>query len=370
MTQSSPKTRATGRRQKQISQHELLLEESNHHLFPPTRYQGSKLKLLDWVWVSIEDLDFDSALDLFGGTGSVAYLMKSQGKATTFNDSLLCNYFVGKGLIENNDVRLADDDMCKLFVRHEATSYDDFIERTFGGIYFTDSENQWLDVVIQNIHRMRNPYKKALALYALFQACIAKRPYNLFHRANLYMRTSDVKRSFGNKTTWEKPFEVHFRQAAILGNRAVFDNGRDNKALNCDFSDVPVDADLVYVDTPYMNAAGQSVDYLEFYHFLEGLSEYKLWPQKLTTKYKHKPYQRQSSPWCDRAKIHDAFDRVFDRFRQSILVVSYRDNGIPSPDELVALLKRHKKSVRLANHKSYKYVLSKTSSRELLFIAE
>ncbi len=49
--------------------------------------------------------------------------------------------------------------------------------------------------------------KKAMFLWALFQSCISKRPYNLFHRKNLYVRTADVKRNFGNKTTWDKPFE-------------------------------------------------------------------------------------------------------------------------------------------------------------------
>lgn len=358
------------KRDMSLTQHELVLDESNHCLFPPTRYQGSKLKLLDWIWVSIEHLSFDSAIDLFGGTGSVAYLLKTKGKTTTFNDALQFNYQTGKALIENYEIRLSDNDMAQLFKKHSNCDYDNFIERTFKDIYFTESENRWLDIVIQNIHKLRNPYKKAIAFYSLFQACIAKRPYNLFHRANLYMRISDVKRSFGNKTTWEKPFEEHFRQAAILANRSVFDNGKDNRALNCSFDEVPTEADLVYIDTPYMNNAGKSVDYLEFYHFLEGLTEYEIWPERVTTKYKHKPYKRRPSPWCNRNQIHDAFDNVFSRFKDSILVVSYRNNGIPSPEELKNLLKRHKKTVQLANNTNYKYVLSKTSSSELLFIAE
>jgi hypothetical protein len=52
-----------------------------------------------------------------------------------------------------------------------------------------------------NIGELNNEYKRAIAYSALCQACLAKRPYNLFHRANLYMRTQDVERSFGNKTT-------------------------------------------------------------------------------------------------------------------------------------------------------------------------
>lgn len=54
-------------------------------------------------------------------------------------------------------------------------------------------------------------YKKAIAYNALFQSCLAKRPYNLFHRKNLEMRTRDVVRGFGNKATWDRPFSEHFR---------------------------------------------------------------------------------------------------------------------------------------------------------------
>lgn len=61
----------------------------------------------------------------------------------------------------------------------------------------------------------------------------------LFHRANLYMRQANAQRSFGNKTTWDTPFESHFRQFV---------------------SEI---ADLVYIDPPYFNARGGGVNYYE-----------------------------------------------------------------------------------------------------------
>ena len=45
--------------------------------FPSTRYQGSKVKLVDWIWEQIADLNFTTCLDAFGGTGSVAYRLKA-----------------------------------------------------------------------------------------------------------------------------------------------------------------------------------------------------------------------------------------------------------------------------------------------------
>jgi len=65
-----------------------------HGLPPKTRYQGSKRKLLNWIWDKIGGLAFDSSLDLFGGTGCVAYHLKAAGKQVTYNDYLKCNQLI------------------------------------------------------------------------------------------------------------------------------------------------------------------------------------------------------------------------------------------------------------------------------------
>ena len=54
--------------------------------FPSTRYQGSKTKLVDWIWEQLAPLKFTTCLDAFGGTGSVAYRLKQAHKEVTYND--------------------------------------------------------------------------------------------------------------------------------------------------------------------------------------------------------------------------------------------------------------------------------------------
>ena len=120
--------------------------------------------------------------------------------------------------------------------------------------YFLDEENEWLDITVQNILALENPYKKALAFWAIYQSCLIKRPYNLFHRKNLHIRTADVKRSFGNKTTWDKPFDLCFKKFIQEANNVVFDNHQNNLSLSLDacslnYEQYPVD--LVYIDPPY-----------------------------------------------------------------------------------------------------------------------
>ena len=347
----------------------LVTPASAPFRFPPTRYQGSKRKLLGWIWGHLKGLPFDTALDAFGGTGSVAYLFKSHGKRVTYNDLLVFNHQVGTALIENDRVWLADGDIEHIVTRDPAIEYDDFIERTFGDIYFTDDENRWLDVVARNIPRLRNRYRRAIAYYALYQACIAKRPYNLFHRKNLYMRTAEVKRGFGNKATWDRSFEDHFRSFVAQANAAVMDRARPCRALNQDVLEVTGEFDLVYIDPPYVSARNVGVDYHGFYHFLEGLTDYRGWPVRIDYRSKHRRLKPVPSPWTRAEANLEAFRKVFHRFADSILVVSYRSDGQPSPKQLADLLAEVKPRVRAVTMQRYQYVLSTNqASQEVLLI--
>ena len=337
--------------------------------FPSTRYQGSKAKLVDWIWDQIADLDFTTCLDAFGGTGAVSYRLKQAGKHVTYNDLLRFNYYFGLALIENKQVQLSPEEEDWLLERHSEITYPCFVQENFHDIYFTDEENAWIDQTITNIRQLDDPSKFALAFFALCQACIIKRPYNLFHRKNLYIRFAEVERSFGNKTSWDTPFSEWFRVFAAEVNRAVFDNGERNRALNLDAVDVAGEYDLVYVDTPYITKRGVAVDYLGFYHFLEGLTMYDEWGEYIDRRSKHRRLKPRPNEWTDKNKIHAAFDRLFKRCQKSIIVISYRSDGVPSESELVSLIKKYKRNVRVEHFGQYKYVLSTNSeSGEILLI--
>jgi adenine-specific DNA methylase len=339
--------------------------------FPSTRYQGSKVKLVDWIWEQIADLDFSTCLDAFGGTGAVAYRLKQEGKTTTYNDILRFNYQFGLALIENSEGRLSPEEIDWLLTRHKEISYPNFVQETFQDVYFTDDENKWIDQTIANIRQLPNPYKFALAFFALCQACIIKRPYNLFHRKNLYVRFADVERSFGNKTTWDTSFEQWFRTFAGEANNAVFDNGQMNKSLCADILTMEGNYDLVYIDPPYISSQGVGVDYGEFYHFLEGLTLYDEWNKHVDFKSKHRRLKRRASEWTNKQLIGSAFEKVFQKFENSVIVVSYRSDGIPSIEELITLLRKYKQKVCVEQYGQYKYALSvNEETLEMLLIGE
>jgi adenine-specific DNA methylase len=341
------------------------------HNVPSTRYRGSKLKLTQWIWETIKHIKFQSALDAFGGTASVSYFLKLRGKKVTYNDILSFNYHVGNALVANSRVKLSDDDVTFLLRKHSYVTYQNVIAATFNRIYFTKKENEWLDVVAQNIPHLRGRFKRSLAYFALFQSCLIKRPYNLFHRKNLYMRHAKVQRSFGNKTTWDQPFEVHFRRFVSEVNRAIFYNGAECQALSCDALNVPGKYDLVYLDTPYISPNRVADNYLDLYHFLEGLTNYQTWQTRIDYSKKHRPIANPGSRINTDTEILRFFRQLLEHFADSTIVVSYRSDGFPSKEQLTSLLLEVKRSVTMSSFGTYKYALSSNGhSKEILLIGK
>jgi adenine-specific DNA methylase len=350
--------------------------------FPSTRYQGSKRKILPWLHENFNELEFDTVLDACGGTGSVSYLLKKMGKTVTYNDVLKFNSLIGKALIANNDVLISDKDLDFVLNFDQNLSTSNFIESTFNGFYFTDSENVWLDNIITRINLLEGAnqneteIKRAMCYYALFQSSLRKRPFNLFHRKNLYLRTNDVERNFGNKTTWERDFTSEFRFFIEELNNSIFDVGTNCISTNDSIFDVEnIDYDLIYFDVPYIteNGTNETSDYLRCYHFLEGITDYENWQSKIDFNTKNYRFKKSSetNPFT-RGSIYNSLDLLFRKFQGSILVFSYKIGGIPSVDEIMDLMGRYKNNVEI-KEKHYIYALNKQNgnakyNREVLII--
>ncbi len=348
---------------------------------PTTRYQGSKRKLIPWIYTNLKDLEFESALDAFGGTAVVSYLFKWMGKRVTYNDYLRFNYYKGKAIIENSAVTLTDDDVERV-LEVDASMTTTFVRDTFSGRYYTDEENLWLDRTVANISRLGEEYsgleleyKKCLAYYALFESCLMKRPFNLFHRSNLNLRMNTVERTFGNKTTWDKPFGQLFRRLVAEENGLILSNGKANTASNKDALSLGSDRyDLVYIDPPYFcrERTNSECDYGRMYHFLEGLANYDAWSSLIDYQSSILHLNKNGNSWLEKNTVISNLEELFKEFQDSIIVLSYKSPGIPSEDELISLLKKYKGRVRVEK-KKYSYALSRTNGRardntELLII--
>lgn len=343
--------------------------------FPTTRYQGSKRKILPWIYDCIKDLEFDTVLDAFGGSGMVSYLFKKMGKSVTFNDILRFNHIIGESIISNNEFRLTDSDV--LYVLSKKTKTKTFISDNFQGIYYLEDENIWIDTVIHNIENFCKKYtgdelkyKKAIAYNALFQSCLTKRPYNLFHRKNLEMRTRDIHRNFGNKTTWETPFQNHFKKFVSEINQSICNTEAPCYSMNKDvFAINNLNYDLIYIDSPYIKkdeGQNESSDYLKCYHFLEGISKYENWNNLIDNTTINKRIKKDIMPnYFIPKEALNTFERLISKFQNSIIVISYKYGGTPSIEELTEMLHKYKQQIRI-HDKHYKYALNKQNGDAVL----
>jgi adenine-specific DNA-methyltransferase len=356
--------------------------EIDFEKFPVTRYQGSKRKIVSWIYENVKDVKFQSVLDGFGGSSTVSYLFKKMGKDVTYNDKLKFNYFIGKALIENQTVKFLHDDLRSLRQKQPQIAYSTIIQDNFKRIYYKSNENEWLDRITSNIVQMNHysipvlDYKKAMAYYALFQACLIKRPYNLFHRKNLSMRTATVDRNFGNKTTWDRSFDEYLTKFIHEANSLIFDSKTNCTSLNKSVFDLDeVAYDLVYLDPPYLRkgARSDSWNYLSSYHFLEGLSMYNDWEPLLDRSKGHLPLS-QAAVQNDFTPTNaiEKFEEMLLKFRTSKIVLSYKKGGIPSIDYLTKTMKKIKRNVRTTSIQ-YSYALNRQNgdakyNREVLII--
>lgn len=341
---------------------------------PSTRYQGSKRKVLPRLQAIFERLNFDTVLDAFGGTGAVTHLLRNMGKAVCYNDILQSNCVIAAALFADHPVLLDDAAVDMLFERRSDHRYHDYITRLYRGIYYTDAENEQLDVVVQNIHRLPLEAGRNEAFYVLFQAMLSKRPYNLFHRANLGMRTSDVRRSFGNKTTWDRSFAIHMKRflAELCGYRAK--DGARSVQLRCGSAfECETQFDLVYLDPPYAKSArSQESNYFNFYHFLDAMVRYDEIPALIRSEEKHRPIYPPGKSWHSARDLPDAFRALVARFSKSQLVISYRDDGYPSIEAIVSLLHERNFAVEVFELAEYRYALAdrRRESREVVIVGQ
>lgn len=341
--------------------------------YPSTRYSGSKLRFLEWIWENIKNLKFDSVLDVFGGTGSVSLMFKRMQKKVYYNDILKFNQIIAKAIVENSSVIVTENEINDI-LELNVNGAPPLIQEQFSGIFFLDHENRWIDETVHKIFGIKDEYKRSILLASLFQACLSKRPFNLFHRANLYIRTADVSRTFGNKVTWETPFPVLLRRFVNEYNNAIFSNGRANRVIGgYDALSTPNGVDLVYLDPPYFSRqSSQGTNYLAYYHFLERLANYDKWNNHIDDvcgKSKRLSDTLEISRFVKKSEITNSLEKVIQRFHQNIIVLSYQSDGIPATEDIIAMFKNTGKRVRVYE-KPHRYVLSKKTKKEILFVAQ
>ena len=333
-------------------------------LYPPTRFMGSKRKLLGEIWNVASRFEFDSVVDLFSGSGIVGYMFKSHGKTVISNDYMAMSATFTKAMVENNTVTLPIAEAEKLLIKQGEV--DHFVSDTFKDLYYTDEENELIDILRTNIAAIDDQYKKAIAMTALIRACTKKRPRGIF--------TYTGHRYDDGRKDLQKTLSQQFLEAVEAVNNAVFDNHKMNKSVNGDAMALEVEKpDLVYIDPPYYSPLSDN-EYVRRYHFIEGLA--RDWKGvEIQEHTKTKKFKSYPTPFSTKNGAYEAFDKLFSKFSDSILIVSYSSNSLPTQEDMVALMKKYKEHVEVVPV-DYKYAFGnqadakthRNSVQEYLFI--
>lgn len=333
-------------------------------LYPPTRFMGSKRKLLGEIWNVASRFEFDSVVDLFSGSGIVGYMFKSHGKTVISNDYMAMSATFTKAMVENNTVTLPIAEAEKLLIKQGEV--DHFVSDTFKDLYYTDEENELIDILRTNIAAIDDQYKKAIAMAALIRACTKKRPRGIF--------TYTGHRYDDGRKDLQKTLSQQFLEAVEAVNNAVFDNHKANKSVNGDAMALDVEKpDLVYIDPPYYSPLSDN-EYVRRYHFIEGLA--RDWKGvEIQEHTKTKKFKSYPTPFSTKNGAYEAFDKLFSKFSGSILIVSYSSNSLPTQEDMVALMKKYKEHVEVVPV-DYKYAFGnqadakthRNSVQEYLFI--
>lgn len=328
---------------------------------------GSKRLLLPTILTEVKRLKPNRVLDAFSGSACVSYGLKTLGVEVHANDFLRFASTIAKATVKNNDTFLTEADLKHLL--HKNRNADDFIQRTFGELYFSEEDNRFLDNLWANVEQLRSPLKKSLAIAAACRAAMKKRPRGIF--------------TFTGMKGWDgrKDLQLTMREQFLLAvnafNYAVFSNKKKNEAFQDDAFDLdPTGYDLVYIDTPYVSPFSDC-DYTRRYHFVEGFSSYwrdtEILPSTATKK-----IRSYKTAFASKKTVVDSFHRLFNHFKNSTLVVSYSSNAVPSKKEMIEILSYYKESVQVIE-KDHKYSFgnhnakigsNKNSVIEYLFIAE
>ena len=334
---------------------------------PVTRYYGSKRRVVEKIWDALAEhhIEFETMLDLFGGTGIVSYYMAKSGKTVVYNDILSFNCEIAKALLQSPRGVFSETQALRLLQREPNREYQTVIEDYFDDIYYPRDENRIIDTVVQNIAYLDDA-EKSSAYYILFQSCIIKRPFNIFHRKNLNLRTGFTNANFGNKTTWEKSFESLFVKFTRELNEYQFDELPPVEVTNMSALQCNRGADLVYIDK-----RSAAITYHNRYHFLEGLMHYEDIPNQINQEKINREIRLGENPEFEKRSHYLAdLHKLLARHQHSTIAMSYTSAGFPSIDELSNVIRQYKNQVIVCNLGNHSFALNKNNSdrQEILIV--
>ena len=324
-----------------------------------TNYIGSKQKLVDWIWKHTPE-GTGTVLDAFSGSAVVAYMYKTKGLQVIANDRLRYCHHAAKAIIENNSVRLSEDEIEALL--GDNAKAGSFVQENFKGIFFAKGVHALIDTIRANCDKLSG-FKKDIALFGLGKTCMSgKGGFGHFSSSTDYGRRQDTPDEFKDR----------LRKNLQRINALVFDNDKENKAYRQDINDLlpKAKADLAYFDPPYATEFS-TTNYERAYHFVEGLMTY--WEGleiKADTKVK---YYETDHKTVTKANASEFFQTFLGNAKHiPHWLISYRDHAYPNEQEMKRIIGSFGKQSRMKSKDHHYAITSKhgeaSNAKERLFV--
>ncbi len=324
-----------------------------------TNYIGSKQKLVDWIWKHTPE-GTGTVLDAFSGSAVVAYMYKTKGLQVIANDRLRYCHHAAKAIIENNSVRLSEDEIEALLADNAKAG--SFVQDNFKGIFFAKGVHALIDIIRANCDKLSG-FKKDIALFGLGKTCMSgKGGFGHFSSSTDYGRRQDTPDEFKDR----------LRKNLQRINALVFDNDKENKAHRQDINDLlpKAKADLAYFDPPYATEFS-TTNYERAYHFVEGLMTY--WEGleiKADTKVK---YYETDHKTVTKANASEFFQTFLGNAKHiPHWLISYRDHAYPNEQEMKRIIGSFGKQSRMKSKDHHYAITSKhgeaSNAKERLFV--
>ena len=324
-----------------------------------TNYIGSKQKLVDWIWKHTPE-GAGTVLDAFSGSAVVAYMYKTKGLQVIANDRLRYCHHAAKAIIENNSVRLSEDEIEALLADNAKAG--SFVQDNFKGIFFAKGVHALIDTIRANCDKLSG-FKKDIALFGLGKTCMSgKGGFGHFSSSTDYGRRQDTPDEFKDR----------LRKNLQRINALVFDNDKENKAYRQDINDLlpKAKADLAYFDPPYATEFS-TTNYERAYHFVEGLMTY--WEGleiKADTKVK---YYETDHKTVTKANASEFFQTFLGNAKHiPHWLISYRDHAYPNEQEMKRIIGSFGKQSRMKSKDHHYAITSKhgeaSNAKERLFV--
>ena len=339
------------------------------------KYMGSKREILGDIRDAVDSLHTDSSCfcDLFAGTSIVSYAMSDRYNVISndiqqYSSVFAKTYFGSYNQYDAQKVVESILHSAQKHVEHLITiypflrdllSYSDDIDfvlfksmedaqqhllnrglneayslftRCYSGTYWSVQQCIWIDA----LRKVADDYKDEPIYYAILSSIIYAMSYasqSTGHFAQFRKITQD---NYKNILFYRKKsvFELFSKKLTEVLSIKKEDNDFEYTCMSLDYrlclQKIPRGS-IIYADPPYSN-----VHYSRFYHAVETLVRYDNPVLEYTGRYRS---DRHQSPFDQSRNVREAFALLFDGVKtaQSHLILSYSDNGMLAPDEILSI---------------------------------